>query len=228
VKNTRIAEKFINSLLIPNAVKLLSRVVSQEKIIFFLEKLFPQRDLAKWKHAKENKQWGTNLFAKMDRKGNIHLKEIVNLCKNKNSRILDLGCNQGRYLKALKKQGYKNLTGVDIGVEATNLAKKSPALNKVLIVNESFYSFLSNTPDLDYEVTYSRGATLELVPSFLPIVREICRVTRYSVALLIQENGHSFPRFWEYEFNQSGFHSAKIYRPVLPQDEASLLIFHRK
>jgi len=38
----------------------------------------------------------------------------INKLNNKNLKILDIGCNQGILLSALKKEGYNNLTGIDV------------------------------------------------------------------------------------------------------------------
>lgn len=45
-----------------------------------------------------------------------YLKE--ELPRDRNSAILDIGCGFGQMLKALKVEGYKNLTGIDISAEA--------------------------------------------------------------------------------------------------------------
>jgi 2-polyprenyl-3-methyl-5-hydroxy-6-metoxy-1,4-benzoquinol methylase len=42
---------------------------------------------------------------------------IDNLPKNKNAKILDMGCGFGMYLKHIKSLGYKNIKGVEIGNE---------------------------------------------------------------------------------------------------------------
>jgi len=45
------------------------------------------------------------------------------LPKNKESRILDIGCGSGRFLNFLKLSGYENIEGVDISQEQIELAK---------------------------------------------------------------------------------------------------------
>lgn len=42
---------------------------------------------------------------------------------NKNSPILDVGCGDGKFLSLLKKGGFKNLTGIDLFIDETNLPK---------------------------------------------------------------------------------------------------------
>jgi 2-polyprenyl-3-methyl-5-hydroxy-6-metoxy-1,4-benzoquinol methylase len=50
---------------------------------------------------------------------NIFLDKMIeyNLTNNKEAKVLDLGCGNGSLLNTLKKRGYKNLFGVEIGVE---------------------------------------------------------------------------------------------------------------
>ena len=42
---------------------------------------------------------------------------------NKNSSILDVGCGDGEFLTILKKGGFKDLTGVDLFIDETNMQK---------------------------------------------------------------------------------------------------------
>jgi 2-polyprenyl-3-methyl-5-hydroxy-6-metoxy-1,4-benzoquinol methylase len=56
---------------------------------------------------------------------NIDLQKEVyeNLPKNRNAKILDLGCGYGTFLNALRSLGYKNLYGVEIGKEQSEFLK---------------------------------------------------------------------------------------------------------
>lgn len=58
---------------------------------------------------------------------NIDLQKEVyeNLPKNRNAKILDLGCGYGTFLNALRSLGYKNLYGVEIGKEQSEFLKVS-------------------------------------------------------------------------------------------------------
>ena len=50
-------------------------------------------------------------------------KVYENLPKNRNAKILDLGCGYGTFLNALRSLGYKNLYGVEIGKEQSEFLK---------------------------------------------------------------------------------------------------------
>lgn len=121
----------------------------------------------------------------------------------KSSKILDLGCNVGRHLSELKKLGYNNLYGVDIGkIPITKSKKIFSNLKKVKNVCSSFEEYLFKTPDNFFNLIYTHGATIELVKPTFPLISQLYRVLANSgyLILLIDENGHSYPRFWRYEF----------------------------
>ncbi|NGX63783.1 MAG: Ubiquinone biosynthesis O-methyltransferase [Candidatus Anoxychlamydiales bacterium] len=66
------------------------------------------------------------------------------LPKDKNAKILDLGCGSGKYLKILNKLGYKNTFGIDISIEQIKVAKKSNIFNVECI---DALKFLKNTKE---------------------------------------------------------------------------------
>lgn len=47
------------------------------------------------------------------------------LPKDKNARILDLGCGMGHFLHFLKKEGYNNVVGLDIGKETVSYCRNN-------------------------------------------------------------------------------------------------------
>jgi 2-polyprenyl-3-methyl-5-hydroxy-6-metoxy-1,4-benzoquinol methylase len=46
------------------------------------------------------------------------------LPESKDAEIVDLGCGQGKFLYFLKKQGYKNIRGIDLSPDQVNCARK--------------------------------------------------------------------------------------------------------
>ena len=63
-------------------------------------------------------------------------------------------------------------------------------------------NYLDNKDDNYFDVTYSLGASLELIPSHYNLVYNISRITKKYHICLINENGHAYPRFWRYEFKK--------------------------
>lgn len=168
-------------------------------------------------------------------------------------RILELGCSTGEFVNLLREKGYGMVHGVDINFAATYLGaskynfRRIPAhihtslissiLNYTLydaftqpghyLITSSFEDFFIFVPGL-YRVTITFGATLEVTHPSFDIIKKICDNTSKYVILVISENGHDYPRFWEYEFNKHGFKKIIHYYPIVNNSEESLLIFERE
>lgn len=164
------------------------------------------------------------------------LDEISHLV-TKNSKIIDLGCNCGYYLNCLKNNGYTSLSGVDISKNALEYGKKNLNLTEVDLIEGSFEEVLPNliSKNKKYDLLYSMGATIELVHPSFDIIKMICNLSDKYVILSICEWGHSYPRFYEYEFNRHGFYQIKAIRPYDsntniqdPTTITSMLIFKKK
>jgi len=143
--------------------------------------------------------------------------------------ILDLGCNSGRFLNNLYIRGYTNLRGVDISRAALdNMGNVFPELYQNITTScMTFQEFLYNSADNTIDVLFSRGATVELVHPSFPLIYHICRVTKKTVVFMINESGHSYPRFWEWEFNKQGFVLSKVKRPLeVGNGYVSLMVFN--
>jgi hypothetical protein len=144
---------------------------------------------------------------------------------------VDLGCNVGRHLNHLYGKGYRNLRGVDFSRKAIeDMAGRYPDMHRASRISvASFQDYFAGKPE-HAEISYSRGATFELVHPSYPIVKRVCEHTRKHVVLVIREAGHLFPRFWRYQFARAGFELAHLRLPassLAPERRASLLTFTR-
>ena len=156
-----------------------------------------------WTNA-EKHDHGYEKFIEMNDRSERILKTILEY-SNTNDRILDICCNVGRVLNALAHKGYNNLYGFDINpVAIENFEKqfKYKDKNKVNISVDYAERYLFNQKDDGFDVTYSLGASLELIPSHFDLVYHISRITKKYHICLINENGHAYPRFWRYEFKK--------------------------
>ena len=130
----------------------------------------------------------------------------------KHDHILDICCNEGRWLKALRRNGYKNLSGFDImepAIEKFKLSKEY--LSGGIEVEHSLaqdYLLRSHENSYDYAITW--GATIELIhPSFL-LFEVLNKITRKGFIFIINENKHTYPRFYRHIIRSSGFTPKKI------------------
>ena len=189
----------------------------------------PQRGAATRDHWEAHPT--VTAFEGIDPASQAQMDEIVSLLPDRDARILDLGCNVGRHLDYLYRQGYRNLHGVDWSSKALqDMAERYPEMHAhAKLTNASFETFLRAKP-APVDLVYTRGATFELVHPRFPLVREVCRVARRYAVLVISEAGHAYPRFWQYEFAREGFELTHLRRPAssaAPDHRVSLMTFTR-
>lgn len=166
----------------------------------------------------------------------IIIPEIQHLVE-KDAAILDLGCNCGYYLSRLNSEGYTHLTGVDICGDAIAYGKEHLGISDAEMITGCFEDVL---PELSknnraFKLVYTVGATIELVHPSFDIIKYICAISSKYVVIIISIWGHSFPRFWEYEFNRNGFILVKCVTPDDgnvnkindPTQISSLLVFKK-
>jgi len=159
------------------------------------------------------------------------LDTIMNLAPDRNASILDMGCNVGRHLQYLHDQGYRNLRGVDFSSKAiADMAQHHPELYRDSRLEvASFEQYFKDSPET-VDLVYTHGATFELVHPRFPLINRVCTIARRYVVMVINEWGHSYPRFWGYEFAREGFDLVLLRRPASPLANGSplsLLVFER-
>ena len=159
-----------------------------------------------WHTANENSNHSYQYYQVLDYEAKLLLEKVKKYSFNKNIKILDLGCNVGRHLNSLKKSGYNNLYGVDIGkIPVIKSKEHFSSLKNVNIRCSSFENYLYKTKNNFFEMIYTHGATIEMTKPTFPLISQISRVLTKNgyFILLIYENGHSYPRFWRHEFKKN-------------------------
>ena len=153
----------------------------------------------------------------------ILIKKILQY-SNKNHKILDICCNVGRHLNALNKLNYNNIYGFDINSEAIdNISINFKNLKKIKsnFTSLDAKNYFMRTESKFFDIVYTHGATLELIPPTFDLIFEISRVVKKFAILMINVNGHAFPRFWRYEFKKNNFKIIED-RPI---KNSSLVLF---
>ena len=192
------------------------------KFLWFLPNLESHKY---WYGAIENDKHGFDKYLKPNNYAKILLEEITKRTKDKRTKILDLCCNVGRHLNVLNELGYANLYGVDVSEIAIKKMKIFfKNLKEIKITHSTAESYLLKTEDNFFDIIFTHGATVELIPATFSLVKEVSRVTNDLVIFLIQENGHAYPRFWRYEFKRNNMNL--IYDKKL-ESGLSLLVFKK-
>lgn len=176
-------------------------------------------------------KYPTAAFGELEPASIALMEEVMTLAPDRDTSILDMGCNAGRHLDFLFRQGYRSLRGVDFSSAAIrDMEQRYPEMFRASkITVASFQDYLTNNPEA-VDLVYTRGATFELVHPRFPLVKRVCAIARKHVVMVISEAGHAFPRFWVYEFAREGFELRHLRRPasrLAPEHMVSLLTFER-
>ena len=125
---------------------------------------------------------------------------------SKSDKILDICCNAGRHINYLTKQGYKDIHGFDIMKPALEaMPKFFPLINTSTIQHGNAIDIIPSYLDSSFDWAYTHSATIELIPPSFRIHRELSRIVKKGMILLLNENGHYYPRFYSYLFEHSSF-----------------------
>tara|TARA_Y100000768_G_scaffold291940_1_gene225914 strand:- start:236 stop:961 length:726 start_codon:yes stop_codon:yes gene_type:complete len=240
MKTSIFIKKFKNSFLTPRLHNLLTNEEQYNAVLFgkyrqsllqkFLLKLFyfyPRlREASDWAEGDIGKNRDYSSFDKISiHKHKFTLDKIYELTPNNDLPILDLGCNQGRCIRYLHKKGLRNLHGVDIMKSALKyFEEKYGNIYKDCKLECNFFQkYLNKANDNFFYNSFTFGATIELIHPSYDIIKELVRVTKKNIILLINENEHWYPRFYVYEFKRN---STKLtyYKKF---GKTSLLIFEK-
>ena len=92
---------------------------------------------------------------------------------DRNSAILELGCNVGLNLSILKKLGFKKLSGVEINKKAYEIASENNP--EIKFYNSSIEEFNTNEK---YELVFTAGVLIHVNPQSIPyIVSKIIKLS---------------------------------------------------
>jgi len=78
----------------------------------------------------------------------------------KNAKILEIGCNKGYLLKAMRDYGFKNLVGIDLSPEDVQLAKNRTGIKEIFVAD--VFEYLEDKKDT-FDIIISKDV-LEHIP----------------------------------------------------------------
>ena len=217
-------KKYVNIINHPSKENFISKIFY--KIFYFYPKL---NEIHEWAQGNKKKYRNFADFANLELHDIFILNKILDLTKDKNSPILDLGCNQGRHIRYLHQRGLRNMHGVDIMQSAINYFKKNyyDIYKQHTIECNAFERYFKKIQDNFFHITYSFGATLELVHPSFDVIMHLVRVTNKYIVLYINEDGHWFPRYYIYEFKKNNAHLI-FYKKKENLIQESVMIFEKK
>ena len=188
--------------------KIIIRLLRKPFNTFFLSKLKFRKKAYKdsriWRDQSHYKiEYYEEITSKFITKFNYYLLSET----DKEDKILDICCNQGRFLKFLHNKGYRSLLGVDIMSDAIMKLKRSEEYKMGGIYAEENlaqeFILKMERNSIDYAITYS--ATIELLHPGFNIFKELKRITRKGFIFVLNEDGHTYPRFYRYQIKANKF-----------------------
>ena len=170
-----------------------------------------------------------NYLTKINRRLILYELDFFNLVKDKKSKILDIGCGFGYFLKFLFKKNYKNIIGID---PDKNLLKAIPKKIKTYSYYGNKTKFRNNSFDVIF--IYMVLHHLHNDKEYYETVNEIHRILKPNGLVFITEPGrYKFFRFVEYLFYLFSFifTFAKTFSDVMEEEKKEqhyFLLNHHK
>jgi len=127
----------------------------------------------------------------------------------KESKILELGCNVGRNLNFLYNEGFKNLYGIEINTEAIQLMKKHyPEMSKIAsIYNTTIEEKIKEFGNGFFDVVFTMAVLMHIHPKSEMIFSEMSRITNKYLVTMEVEKGvarRNYERNYKLVFEKLG------------------------
>ena len=120
------------------------------------------------------------------------------------SKILEIGCNTGRSLEYLYRKGFRNLTGIEIGVNALDSFQNNynDAFRSTKIICGNAVNEINSLDSDYYDLVFAHSVLVNISPHDNIIFRELCRVSKgYILTIESEGSWTTYPRNFEYLFN---------------------------
>ncbi len=82
--------------------------------------------------------------------------------------ILELGCNVGSIVRILASMGFTDVTGIDVNMKAINIISRAHPQYKFSCISIEDYR-----PDRSFDLVYTSGVLIHMLPKDLPHIVEI-------------------------------------------------------
>jgi len=153
-----------------------------------------------WKHKREGRNSPTKYITPNKKRiaRTEQLLDYFNQYFCKTHKILELGCNAGRNLKALKDEGFNNIEGVEINADAIRLLRTQKGLENIKVKECSLHNLFPITETYDVIFTMAVFEHIADDPLFFSQL----------------QNNTNFLITIEDEFTKSDRHKARNYKKL--------------
>ena len=161
------------------------------------------------------------------------IKEVQKLVREKEKRILELGCNVGRNLNFLFNKGYLDLSGIEINKNAIELMKKTypPVYYNSDIKVDSIEKSIKNICNERFELVFTVAVLMHLSHKSNFVFKEISRITK-NFLITIEEEGielvwSHYPRNYKEVFEKLGMKQIKEKKGLGANKTITLRVFRK-
>jgi len=127
---------------------------------------------------------------------------------NKNANILEIGCNAGASIDYLYQQGYRNFTGIEIGLEAKRVMQEyfPDAFNTTEYIVGNACDELKKLPANYYDLVFAKATLVNIAPKWNEMFKEMARVSRGYILTFEREGTiTAYPRSFEKMLKKVGY-----------------------
>lgn len=140
-------------------------------------------------------------------KGDQIFSEVLPLL-SEDARILEIGCNAGRSLDYLYRQGYRDLWGIEIGEKAVErFCEVFPETrSSTNLICGNAVDEIRHLPDNHFDFVFTRGVLVNIHPKHNSLFADMCRICRGHI-LTVENEGSwtAWPRDFVRMYEPHGF-----------------------
>lgn len=166
-----------------------------------------------WRSRNPGDKHGPENYIQEDNSTYVMFEDLLKVLKTDSS-FLEIGCNAGRNLNYLLKQGYTDLAGIEINDASVNVVLKEhfPDLYRqgTFFIGNALDE-IRKVPDARYDVVFSIGVLEHIPYEDKALFNEIARVSKHYIAIITGAKSRLFNYDYEKIFRKVGYTSV-IYR----------------
>lgn len=194
---------------ITNIMNLRERIANNK----FLKKYIPKKNLnSVHSYWLTRNSKGSNAYTdyfKNEESSQFLVDLIKKYSDEKEIKILEVGCNVGRNLNVLFKNGYKNLNGIEINPNAIDAMRKhySDMTKTVKIFNNKIEDVIKGFTDNEFDVVFSMAVLMHIHHDSEWVFDHLFRITKHYMITIEDETGvamRNFPRDYKQVFEEIG------------------------